>query len=121
MGRTPHDAAWRNLPRALAPGDPTEAWAYVFHYPNATPAASVRTARKNIVGRGGEITGERPDTLGGRKAIRLDFFFPDKGFPAAHDVEWFTSDGDGGTFVLAIGRRSGDEHIHERLAATWRF
>jgi hypothetical protein len=103
---------------ALAPGDPTDAWAYVFHYEDS-PAASLRTARRSISGSGGAITGQYDSTLGDRKAVRLDFTFPDGDRPPARDTEWFVSDGDGGTFVLAVGVRSGDPNIADRIASGW--
>jgi hypothetical protein len=105
---------------ALAPGDPAEAWAYVFHYADS-PAASLRTARKSITGNKGVLAGQHDTTLGGHRAVRLDFTFPDGKYGDARDAEWFVSDGKGGTYVLAVGRRLGDERIHDRIAKTWRF
>ena len=105
---------------ALAPGDPTEAWVYVFHYDD-TPAESLRGAMKNIPANGGTITAQREDMLGGQKVTRLDFTFPDGDRPPANDTEWFVSDGDGGTFVLAVGRRAGDPNIADRIASGWKY
>jgi hypothetical protein len=105
---------------ALAPGDPAQAWAYVFHYRDS-PTASLHGALTAIPKHGGAIVAQRPDALGGRHATRVEFTFPDGRYGSAQDVEWFVGDGKGGTFVLAVGRRSGDEHIHDQIAHTWRF
>jgi hypothetical protein len=105
---------------ALAPGDPTSAWVYIFNYTDS-PAATLRGALRKIPSNGGTITGQHPTRLAGRAATRLDFTFPDEGHPPASDVEWFVSDGDGGTLVLAVGRRSGDPTIAERIARSWKF
>jgi hypothetical protein len=104
---------------ALAPGDPTHAWAYVFHYTDS-PEASLQAALTKIPANGGTIVGQRDATLAGRAATRLDFLFPDGKHSHADDVEWFVSDGHGGTYVLAVGRRSGDPRIADRLAAAFK-
>ncbi|MEY2474456.1 MAG: hypothetical protein QOK28_3785 [Actinomycetota bacterium] len=105
---------------ALSPGDPVHAWAYVFHYADS-PQATLRAARRKIPMHGGVLGEETSTTVGGRPATRLAFTFPDEGLPPANDVEWFVSDGHGGTFVLAVGRRAGDANVADRIAATWRF
>ncbi len=105
---------------AFAPGNPTEAWVYVFNYTDS-PAETLRGASRMIPANGGTIVGQRRTKLAGRTATRLDFTFPDEGHPPANDVEWFVSDGKGGTFVLAVGRRAGDPDIAARIARSWRF
>lgn len=105
---------------AIAPSDPTEAWAYVFRYDGST-RASVRNARRSISANDGTIIDQLESVLAGRPATRLDFTFPDEGHPPARGVEWFVGDGEGGTFVLAVGRRSGAANIAERVASGWRF
>lgn len=105
---------------ALSPGDPNDAWAYVFRYPDS-PSASLRAARAKIPANGGQLVEQRDETLGGRDAVRLEFFFGDGERGMAHGTEWFVSDGKGGSFVFAVGRRAGNERIADRLADTWRF
>lgn len=105
---------------ALAPGNPSDAWAYVFHY-DGPPADSVAAAKRNIPKNGGVILSEEPAELGGRAATKLTFNFNDAPHPQAQGVEWFISDGHGKTFVLAVGRRAGDEHVAETIASGWRY
>jgi hypothetical protein len=106
---------------ATAPGDPVYAWVYVFHYPDVAVSASVATARKNISDHKGTITDQRDAHVHRRDATRVDFMFPDGAAPDARNVEWIVSDGHGGTYVLAVGRRSGDDAIAERILAGWRW
>jgi hypothetical protein len=105
---------------AAAPGDPESAWVYVLHDKH-DPATSAAIARKSIPANRGTITSEQAVSLRGHDATRIDFTFPDRDFPPAHDVEWFVSDGRGGTWVLAVGRRSGDASIADQLVAGFVF
>jgi hypothetical protein len=98
---------------AYSPGQPVDAWAYLFHFKGISVTDQIAKTRHNIEGGGGTNIVQT-----GR---RLDFLFPDEGHPnPAHDTEWFRSDGHGGTFVLAVGYRAGDPDIGERIARTWR-
>ena len=99
---------------ALSPGDPNDAWVYLFHY-DGPPSASLRAAKRNVPKRGGVITGEQPTTVDGHPATRRDFTFRDGTTGRATATEWFLSDGHGRTFVLAVGHRAGDANVAERF------
>lgn len=106
---------------AVSPGDPNDAWVYVFHYKD-TPAASLRAARRNLTQHGNRILRDQETTLRGEPATRLDIEFTDEGYAnPAHGSEWFISDGRDGTYVLAVAYRAGDPSITDQLAADWRF
>lgn len=105
---------------AIAPGDPTDAWVYVFRSPD--PAAKVlATSKRDIVANGGTLGAESTATLDGRDAKRLEFEFPDPNGTVADDVSFYVDDPKGGSFVLTVGRRTGSESIADRIARTWRF
>lgn len=109
QARPPIDAAFH----AWSPGDPIDAWAYVFHFTTVSLSDEIADAQHNIAKRGGTNIAVAPR--------RLDFLFPDEGHAQpAHDTEWFAPDGLGGTYVLAVGYRSGDPTIGEQIATTFR-
>jgi hypothetical protein len=98
---------------AWSPGDPADAWVYLFHNRDLSVRDQIALARRNIARGGGTDIVET--------ARRLDFRFPDEGHPEpAHDTEWFAPDGHGGTFVLAVGYRAGDPTIGAQIKRTWR-
>jgi hypothetical protein len=105
---------------AFGPGQPIDAWAYVFHYAGQSVEHEVTTAMRNIAQHGGHNIVRSSGTIGGHTRPRLDFDFPDNVGPDTHDVEWFMPDGHGGTIVFAVGSRAGDPDVAERIAATWR-
>lgn len=104
---------------AVSPGDPNDAWAYVFHYGGA-PDKTVAAARTNIPGAGGSIVSEQPTTFAGRPATRMEYTFPDERSAGAHGVEWVFGDGHGKTVVLAVAWRAGDASIADEIARGWR-
>ena len=105
---------------AFSPGEPIDAWAYVFHYPDKSVHAEVPAATDSITKNGGRNIARTTGTIDRRRVPRLDFDFPDDLGGYDHDVEWFLPDGRGGTLVLAVGHRAGNPDIAAKIAATWR-
>ena len=117
QARPPIKAAFH----AWSTGDPIEAWVYVFHFRGSPVAEEIATATHNISANGGTEVRRSREQLGGRSVAALEFRFPDEGHALpAHDTEWFTSDGNGGSYVLAVGYRSGDPTIGDVIARSWR-
>ena len=104
---------------AASPGDPSDAWAYVFHYQDS-PGRTLAAVRRNIPGAGGSILSEQRTTFAGRAATRVEYSFHDDRSPGAHGVEWVFGDGHGKTAVLAVSWRAGDGSIANVVAQGWR-
>ncbi len=98
---------------AVAPGEPSRTWAYVFHDAKRSPEQSLALARDTITKGKGAIYGERPDG----NATRIDFALPDKNGAPTYDIEWIVSDGHGGAYVLSVARRDVSPSLAEALFA----